>query len=178
MEKSVINGLLLILIDLFNLAEQFGIYFITKERSLDESDEQQFFLILFGIGGATLIRPMFLWSKLQVVFSMLIEVGEFIAYLILLPRTPSLIAVASVFFACELLFHLISLYATESNKSDIDANVCFRECCFFQFEFFCMGLCTPHLWCFSFSILNRNFGTHSMKFFLFSTFSSVSVISI
>lgn len=48
MKKEVIARCTLILIDIFNLAEQFGIYFISKEA------QQRFFFILFGVDCATL----------------------------------------------------------------------------------------------------------------------------
>jgi hypothetical protein len=58
---------------------------------LDRSVQQNFSFILFGIGGAILIRPICLWSKLKVIFSILIETCELIAYLTVLPRTANLI---------------------------------------------------------------------------------------
>jgi len=127
MKKETIAGIALIFIDIFNLAEQFGIYFITNDSSLDQTVQQNFFFILFGIGGATLIRPMCLWSKLKVIFSILIETGELIAYLTVLPRTTDLIIVASVFFGLEIILHLITLYATKSNLDEITPSICLRD---------------------------------------------------
>ncbi len=46
MWKDTLAGLMLIFIDIVNLAEQFGIYFIAKEASLDETTQQRFFFIL------------------------------------------------------------------------------------------------------------------------------------
>ncbi|UJR06627.1 hypothetical protein I4U23_010911 [Adineta vaga] len=70
---AVIANFAIILIDVINLAEQFGIYFICKGSFLDESAEQRFFFILLGIGGATLIRPLFLWNKFKTIFNIRLE---------------------------------------------------------------------------------------------------------
>lgn len=129
--KEVIAAVALILNEILNLAEQFAIYFIAKDAALDEEGQQLFFFILFGVGGATLISPMFLWSKLKVVFDILIETGEFVAYLILLPRTTNLVVVASVFYGIEIVLLLIHLYATKSDLDDINSKTFIvAYCCF------------------------------------------------
>ena len=128
-KKETIAGIAMILIDVFNLAEQFGIYFIAKENSLDESVQQLFFFILFGVGGATVIRPMLPWSKLQTVFSICIEIGELISYLVVLPRSKSLIAVATVFFVMEILLHFVLLWGAKSNGFKIEKKICIRDFC-------------------------------------------------
>lgn len=121
----------MIFIDVFNLAEQFGIYFIAKENSLDETVQQRFFFILFGVGGAILFRPMLLWSKLQIIFSILVETAELICYLVLLPHTTSLIVVATIFFVIEVVLHGFLLWGSTSNLDDISSQICLRDyCCF------------------------------------------------
>ena len=140
MRREVIAGIAIILIDVFNLAEQFGIYFISKDSLLDESAQQRFFFILFGVGGATLIRPMCLWSKLKVVFSILIEIGELVSYLVLLPRTTNLIVVASIFFSVEVLLHFVELYGTKSNLDEITPGDCARDYCCFPVRLLLYGL--------------------------------------
>lgn len=128
-KKETIAGIAMILIEVFNLAEQFGIYFIAKENSLDERTQQLFFFILFGVGGATIIRPMFLWSKLQTVWNIWIEIGELIGYLVLLPRSTSLIAVSSIFFAVEIILHFVVLWGGTSNLDEINKKICMRDYC-------------------------------------------------
>jgi hypothetical protein len=140
MKKETIAGLALVFIDIFNLAEQFGIYYITNADSLDQTSQQRFFFILFGIGGACLIQPMCLWSKLKVIFSMFIETGELIAYLTLLPLTTDLIVVASVFYAVEIILHIIDLYAIKSNLDEITSTDCLRGYCCFPIRILFYGL--------------------------------------
>jgi hypothetical protein len=140
MSKEIIAGLALIFIDIFNLAEQFGIYYITNSDSLDQTSQQRFFFILFGIGGASLIRPMCLWSKFKVIFSMLIETGELIAYLTLLPLTTNLIVVASVFYGIEIILHIFNLYAIKSNFDEITSPICLRDYCCFPVRILFYGL--------------------------------------
>jgi hypothetical protein len=140
MKRKTIAGIAFILIDVFNLAEQFGIYYITNNDSLDQTSQQRFFFILFAIGGACLIRPMCLWSKLKVIFSILIETGEFIAYLILLPRTTDLIAVATVFYAIEIILHIINLCTINSNFDEITGRDCVRDYCCFPIRILLYGL--------------------------------------
>ena len=131
MVRGVLASFGIILIDVFNLAEQFGIYFIAKEASLDESAQQRFFFVLLGIGGALTIRPMLLSSKLKIIFSVLIEIGELICYLILLPRTTNLIIVASVFFVIEVLLHVITFFIMRWNFDEIECKTCVWEYLFF-----------------------------------------------
>lgn len=140
MKKDVIAGFAMILIDVFNLAEQFGIYFISKEESLDESAQQQFFFILFGVGGAMLFRPMLLWSKLQTIFSVLVETGEFICYLVILPRTTSLIVVATIFYVVEVVLHSFLLWGSKSNHDEISTEICLRDYCCFPLRVLMYGL--------------------------------------
>jgi hypothetical protein len=52
LNEETIAGLMLITIDVLNLAEQFGIYFIAKNDSLDETTQQRSFIILLDIGAA------------------------------------------------------------------------------------------------------------------------------
>ncbi|CAF1140495.1 unnamed protein product [Rotaria sp. Silwood1] len=48
----IIADIMLILIDIFNLAEQLGVYFIAKQNDLDANEQQRFFFIfLIGIWG-------------------------------------------------------------------------------------------------------------------------------
>jgi hypothetical protein len=150
MRKDIIAGIALILIDVLNLAEQFGIYFISKADSLDDSTQQRFFFILFGIGGATLILPMFLWSKLKIIFSALIEIGELIAYLVLLPRTTNLIVVATILFALEIILHLFTLYAVKSDLEEINFGGCTRDygCCPFRILMYGLIYSSPILFLF------------------------------
>lgn len=100
---------------------------LVKKVLLMKQFNNVFFFILFGVGGATLIRPMFLWSKLKIIFSILIEIGEFIAYIVILPRSNNLYIVATIFLGVEIIFHLINLYATKSNLEEITADECLRE---------------------------------------------------
>ena len=140
MKKEIAAGLALVFIDILNLAEQFGIYFISQEDSLDQSIQQRFFFILFAIGGATLIRPMFLWSKLKVIFSIGIEIGEFVAYLTVLPRSTNLIIVATIFFVFEVILHSIYFYGVKSNLKEIGTGECLRDYCCFPVRVLLYGL--------------------------------------
>ena len=99
-----------ILIDIFNLAEQLGVYFIAKQNDLDESKQQLFFFILFGVGGASVFKPLFTHPIAIALFSIGIEVGELVSYLMLLINTTSLLVVAILFFCLEVILHIFSLY--------------------------------------------------------------------
>jgi hypothetical protein len=179
MKKEIAAGLALVFIDIFNLAEQFGIYFISQEDSLDQSIQQRFFFILFGIGGATLIRPMFLWSKLKIIFSIGIEIGEFVAYLAVLPRSTNLIVVATIFFVCEVILHLIYLYGVKSDLKEIGGSECLRDYCCFPVKVLIYGLIYSSPILFLFLDPNSNFrATYYENLLILNVFFGVAYIDM
>lgn len=105
---GVFLGLLRILIDIFNLAEQLGVYLVTKQDDIDEANQQRFFFIMFAIGGASSFEGCCCHPVMKVIFGLLIEVAEYICYMTLLPRSSNLVIVATVFFALEIVMHLIN----------------------------------------------------------------------
>ncbi|CAF1428882.1 unnamed protein product, partial [Rotaria magnacalcarata] len=91
--KKNIADIMKILIDIFHLAEQIGVYFIARERDLDENEQQRFFFILFAVGGALVFKSFFVRPILTILFSMIIESVELILYLTVLSTTTSLLVV-------------------------------------------------------------------------------------
>ncbi|CAF1069559.1 unnamed protein product [Rotaria sordida] len=118
-----------ILIDIFNLAEQIGVYFIIKHDDLDEDTQQRFFFILFGVGGASVFKPLLVHPVLMVLFSISIEIGELVSYLKLLPNTTSLLVVIILFFCFEVIFHLISLIGIWDNDDQNRCRNFAKGCC-------------------------------------------------
>ncbi|UJR16741.1 hypothetical protein I4U23_003641 [Adineta vaga] len=109
-KRLLVANILGIFIDIFNLAEQLGIYFIAKDNDLEETAQQRFFFILFGVGGASTIEPLFLHPVAKIIFSICVESGELIAYLLLLKNTTNLLIVAILFFVLEVILHLICIF--------------------------------------------------------------------
>ncbi len=114
-QMDVIVGIIYILIDIFNLVEQFAIFFIARSSALDESTERRFFFILFGIGATGVFRPCIVWSKPNILIGLLIEVGEFLCYMLLLQPFTNLIIVATVFLVLEGIFHVVIFLAASSD---------------------------------------------------------------
>ncbi|CAF2770410.1 unnamed protein product [Rotaria sp. Silwood2] len=127
-ERKTIADIMSILIDIFNLAEQFGVYFIAKEKDLDESEQQLFFLILFAVGGASVFKPLLVHPILIVLFGISIEIGELVSYLKLLSNTTSLLVVTILFFSFEVIFHLISLIGLVGEEKDYFKDFA-KNCC-------------------------------------------------
>ena len=117
-KRMIIAGVMYILIDVFNLAEQIAVYFITKQSDLSDTDEQRFFFILFAVGGALAFKPLFLHPFLKTLFSICIEIGELVSYLTLLSRTTSLLVVTILFFSLQIIFYLISLVDPPDDEKD------------------------------------------------------------
>ena len=116
--KELFASIMVILIDIFNLAEQLGVYFIAKQDDLNESKQQLFFFILFGVGGASVFKPLFAHPIAMTLFSIGIEVGELVSYLLLLSNTTSLLVVAIVFFCLEVILHILALYGELGVEKD------------------------------------------------------------
>ncbi|CAF1527784.1 unnamed protein product [Adineta ricciae] len=127
-KRLIIVGILRIFIDIFNIAEQLGIYFIAKDNDLDETAQQRFFFILFGVGGVSLFKPLFYHPVLQTIFSICIEAGELACYLTVLTNTKNLLIVAILFFSLEVLFHAICI-ACLCSCDENHSKQCLKGCC-------------------------------------------------
>ncbi|CAF3806316.1 unnamed protein product [Rotaria sp. Silwood1] len=138
-EWKIIADIMAILIDIFNLAEQLGIYFISKENDFDESAQQRFFFILFAVGGASVFKPLLVHPILFVLFGISIEIGELVSYLKLLSNTTSLLVVAILFFTFEVIFHLISLIGLLREEKDYFKDFA-KNCCTLPGRVFLYGL--------------------------------------
>ncbi|CAF1609743.1 unnamed protein product, partial [Adineta ricciae] len=95
--------------------------FLQKEQQLDKSSERKFFFILLGVSAGSLFKPIFSSARIEILISLLIEIGELFCYLFILERTAGVIAVALTSFAIELFCHIITLFLieTESTKKAI-----------------------------------------------------------
>ncbi|CAF4939448.1 unnamed protein product [Rotaria sp. Silwood1] len=138
-EWKIIADIMAILIDIFNLAEQLSIYFISKENDFDESAQQRFFFILFAVGGASVFKPLLVHPILFVLFGISIEIGELVSYLKLLSNTTSLLVVAILFFTFEVIFHLISLIGLLREEKDYFKDFA-KNCCTLPGRVFLYGL--------------------------------------
>ena len=107
--RSCAIAILHILIDILNLSEQLAIYFIVKQDDLNEETQQKFFFILFAVGGASSFESCLCHPVGKVIINLLIEVGEYVCYMTILPRTNSLLVAASIFFAFHMILYLINL---------------------------------------------------------------------
>lgn len=123
-----IADVLLIFADILNLAEQIGVYFISKQDDLDESSQQRFFFVLFGVGIASACKPMFIHPIAITLFSIAIEIGELVAYLTLLKNTTSLLVVTILFFILGVILNLLSIYGLWDRNEDYCENIR-KKCC-------------------------------------------------
>lgn len=127
-KRKKIAHIMLILVDILNLAEQIGIYFIARENDSEESAQQLFFFIIFAVGGASVFKSLFVHPVLMVLFGIAIEVGELVAYLNLLANTPSLLGVIISFSAVEIVLHIISIIGLWEEDKDYLKEFA-KECC-------------------------------------------------
>ncbi|CAF3448763.1 unnamed protein product [Rotaria socialis] len=127
--KKNIADIMKILIDIFNLAELIGVYFIAREGDIDENEQQRFFFILFSVGGALVFKSLFVHPILTFLFSMIVESVELILYLTILSTTTSLLVVVIFFFLLEIMFHLISLICLKDNGDKDRFTNCAEDCC-------------------------------------------------
>lgn len=125
---KLLGAVMLILIDILNLAEQLAVYFISKQNDLNEIEQQRFFFILFGVGGASTFKPIFVHPLLVTLFGISIEVGELVAYLKLLSNTTPLLIVVILFFCLEVIFYLISLFCLWNEDKDYFENFAINCC--------------------------------------------------
>ncbi|CAF3370567.1 unnamed protein product [Rotaria sp. Silwood2] len=169
---------MLILIDIFNLAEQLGVYFIAKQNDLDENEQQRFFFILFGVGEASVFKPLLVHPILIVIFSISIEVGELVSYLTLLSNTTSLLVVVILFFSFEVIFHLINLIGICGDDHNHDHCQNFAiSCCTLPVRVFLYGLLFETQILFLFLDAQSSFrDTFYEVLIIFNTFFGLSAI--
>ncbi|CAF0942047.1 unnamed protein product [Adineta steineri] len=136
--RLIIANIFCVFIDIFNLAEQLGIYFIAKDNDLDESSQQRFFFILFGVGGASLFKSLLCHPVARIIFSMCIETGELVSYLTLLPNSTNLMIVAILFFVLEIIFHMLSIICI-CGISENNVEECGKNCCLLPLRIFLYG---------------------------------------
>lgn len=96
-----------IILDLTNLAEQLVVYFILKDLNPTELEERKFFFIILGIGFGSCLVSGITKPFLATVLSILIEIGELLAYIFVLPRSITMIVVVSVLSGVEIFLHVI-----------------------------------------------------------------------
>lgn len=176
--KEVFASIMVILIDIFNLAEQLGVYFIAKQDDLDETKQQLFFFILFGVGGASVFKPLFTHPIVMALFSIGIEVGELVSYLLLLSNTTSLLVVAILFFCLEVILHILALYGELGLEKDYCEDLA-KNLCTLPARIFVYGLLfeTPIL--FLFLDPTSSFrGTFYEILLVFATFFGVAMIEV
>jgi hypothetical protein len=109
-----------ILIEILNLGEQIGMFFVEKASDLSENEERTFFFILVGIGGASMLKSSIPNERILIFISLAIETGELLAYILSLKRSTALYAVASVFYVIEFILHLIIFALSFKNEDDDD----------------------------------------------------------
>jgi hypothetical protein len=113
---KIVCAFMTIFIQVFNLAEQIGIYWAQQQLNFDDADSRRFFFILFGITGLNMLKAFFNTERYQAVVSLLIEVGELISYLTLLGTTAAIIGVSVVFFVLELACHVVHIYFLDESE--------------------------------------------------------------
>lgn len=105
----VILGILHIVLDLLNLGEHLGIFLVAKQEDHHEEKLQRFFVIMFSIRGVSAFEGCLVHSVPKAIFNILIEIGEYILYMVLLPRTDKMISVATTFFVVLVIFYIFNL---------------------------------------------------------------------
>ncbi|CAF1370949.1 unnamed protein product, partial [Adineta steineri] len=126
--RHIILNIIDIIIDIFNLAEQLGIYFIVKQNDLDETAQQRFFFILFGVGAASLFKPLFVHPSVKTAFGLCIDIAELVSYLTLLTNTTSLLIVAILFFILEAILRFnLAMFETQILFLFVDPTSPFRD---------------------------------------------------
>ncbi|CAF0773794.1 unnamed protein product [Adineta ricciae] len=128
-------NLMIVLIDIFDLAEQIGIYFAVKGNDPTENIQRRFFFILFAIGAISVFKPLFNQPRLHIIFSLCIENLKLILHLSFLPRTADLLTITILFFFIEVLFHVLALYTAWTSNGNYP-NQRHPPCCTI-----CMLLC-------------------------------------
>jgi hypothetical protein len=114
--NKAICAIMTILIQVFNLAEQIGIYWAQQQLNLDDAQSRQFFFILFGIAGANMFKAFFSSERRKAVVSLIIEVGELVCYLTILGTTATIIGVSVAFFVLEVACHIVYLCLCHEDK--------------------------------------------------------------
>ncbi|CAF1390123.1 unnamed protein product, partial [Didymodactylos carnosus] len=99
-----------ILIRLLNLGEQLSVYTIRKSTDFEDEYERFYFYILLAVGSATIIDFLFKNKLYKIYLSILVDIGELIAYLLLLERTSSLYITVFSFFGAEIVLHIFNIY--------------------------------------------------------------------
>ena len=107
---KTISNILSILIDIINLGEVIAIYFVVNKQITDEAQQRRFFFIFLGISASPLFKPIFPFESLKTIYSIIVEVLEFVFYLNLSNKTEEINKVAGVFLALEIFFHLLALF--------------------------------------------------------------------
>lgn len=110
-----IIGVLHILIDIFNLAEHLGLYFIARFDHINEGTQQRFFFIMFAIRGASSFEDCCCHPVAKIICSIIIEIGEYMCYMTILPRTHSLIVVATFFLISLMILYLTNMILVVKN---------------------------------------------------------------
>lgn len=116
--RALITSVMMVLIDIFNLAEQLGIYFVVKGNDPTGHVQQRFFFILFAVGAISAFKPLFNQPRLQIIFSLCIESLKLLFQLIFLSRTTDLLLITILFFFVEALFHTVALYTTWTSNDN------------------------------------------------------------
>ncbi|CAF0762790.1 unnamed protein product [Adineta ricciae] len=111
-------NLMIVLIDIFDLAEQIGIYCAVKGNDPTGNVQRRFFFILFAIGALSVFKPLFNQPRLYIIFSLCIENLKLILQLSFLPRTADLLTITIVFFFFEVLFHSLALYTAWTSNGN------------------------------------------------------------
>lgn len=113
-----ILGIIRILIDVLNIGEQFGIYFIIKQDDANEEQQQRLFFIILGIGALISLEGFCCHPIAKTIFHMVIEIGEYICYMFVFPRTYTLVLVASIFFGVQMILYILSIILTAKKPSE------------------------------------------------------------
>lgn len=116
--RPIIIGILHILTDLLNVAEHLVIYFIVKQDNLSDAIRQRFFFILFAVRGATIFDDCFYHPSAKVAYSILVETAEYVCYMNILPRTRSLVTVASIMFGIIIVSNSINFILVIKDPRD------------------------------------------------------------
>ncbi|CAF3448749.1 unnamed protein product [Rotaria socialis] len=174
--RKNIGHIMLILVDVLNLAEQIGVYFIARENDLDETEQQKFFFILFAVGGALVFKPLCVHAIPMVLFSIAIEIGELVSYLAVLSNTTTLLVVVIVFSAVEIMLHMISIIGLWGENNGYCEEFV-KNCCALPVRVILYGLLFQTQILFLFLDVNSPFrGTYYEVLMIFSTFFGLTSI--
>ena len=111
-----ISGVLTILANVLNLAEQFVVY--AQIRGDSTRDFQLRFLIFVtALAGANLIRYLVNNRRIRLVLSIITDTIEFGIYYALLQRTTGFFIATAIFYAIEIVLHIANLIITGETKT-------------------------------------------------------------